>query len=230
MRSRQVLGDLAAADPFRVSRVLSVVLLLLPLATGAALAIFILSGIPLPVAAAGVAAIGATAWFAAAFVLPRAAKRKLGLRVRVGFWSGVVATFAYDATRYGLVSIAALSFRPFHVWRLFGATFVGSDAPDELQIAVGALFHLSNGVGFAVAYALLVPRPGLITGLIWAALLELAMVSLYPSWLQLRAIGEFLTVSIAGHAAYGSVLGLTARRLLRSAGNPPGLPVFGGSW
>ena len=40
------------------------------------------------------------------------------------------------------------------------------------------------------------------------------MLSIYPGWLHPRAFGEFVSVSMLGHVVYGSVLGITARRLL----------------
>jgi hypothetical protein len=46
--------------------------------------------------------------------------------------------------------------------------------------------------------------------------LEIAMFSIYPSWLHLQAVmQEFTIVSIAGHFAYGSVLGLFCNRFLK---------------
>ena len=52
-------------------------------------------------------------------------------------------------------------------------------------------------------------------GLAWAAVLELFMVSLYPGWLGLKPLDEFLSVSIFGHIVYGTVLGSVARRGLQ---------------
>jgi hypothetical protein len=43
------------------------------------------------------------------------------------------------------------------------------------------------------------------------------MVSVYPGWLGMKALDEFLSVSITGHVAYGLVLGWLARSLLRSS-------------
>jgi hypothetical protein len=56
-----------------------------------------------------------------------------------------------------------------------------------------------------------------LTGVAWAALLEVFMVTLYPGWLGLRALEEFLSVSIVGHAVYGVVLGATAGAWCRHA-------------
>jgi hypothetical protein len=46
------------------------------------------------------------------------------------------------------------------------------------------------------------------------------MATLYPAWLRIQMLGEFLEVSALGHVVYGSVLGLVAgagvRRLTRT--------------
>jgi hypothetical protein len=69
-----------------------------------------------------------------------------------------------------------------------------------------------NGVGLGVAYALVVKRPGPISGVLWGLGLELVMALLYPSWLRIRALEEFLTISIFGHVVYGFTLGMLGRR------------------
>lgn len=190
-------------------------LIVLPIATGAGLVTYILAGVSLPLAIGAVAAVGAGLWLAAMPRLSIAAKRNIRTRVGIGLCSGFLATVAYDLTRYGIVAVAGLTFRPFHVWSLFGAALIGERASEISKFVVGAGFHLANGLGFAIAYLLLVRRPSILTGLLWAGGLEFAMVLLYPRWLDLSRFGEFLTVSILGHAAYGCVLGLTARELLR---------------
>ena len=144
-----------------------------------------------------------------------AAKRSIRTRIGIGLRSGLLATFAYDFTRYGIVAVAGLTFRPFHALSLFGAALIGEEASETWRYVVGAGFHLANGLGFAVAYLLLIRRPGVLSGLVWAGGLEFAMLLLYPRWLDVGRFGEFLTVSVLGHAAYGCVLGLTARQLLR---------------
>ena len=46
--------------------------------------------------------------------------------------------------------------------------------------------------------------------------LEIAMFSIYPSWLHLQAVmQEFTIVSISGHLVYGAVLGLFCNRFLK---------------
>ncbi|MDA3626807.1 hypothetical protein OU415_15285 [Saccharopolyspora sp. WRP15-2] len=186
----------------------------LPLAGGAGLAVHILAGISLPLAAGVIVLFGVGVWL---LLLPRLrprVRRQVGVRVGVGALSGAVATVAYDLARYGAASIFSLSFQPFHVIRLFGELFLGSGAPVGAAVAVGFLYHLSNGVCFGIVYALVFWRPGALTGIAWGIALELCMALLYPAWLRIAVLQEFLAVSAAGHVIYGAVLGVLARRLL----------------
>jgi hypothetical protein len=45
-------------------------------------------------------------------------------------------------------------------------------------------------------------------------ILELAMVTVYPGWLDVKALNELISVSVVGHIVYGVVLGYTARKLV----------------
>ena len=59
-------------------------------------------------------------------------------------------------------------------------------------------------------------RPsGPVAGVAFALGLEACMVLLYPQWLRLQAVDEFLQVSIFGHVVYGVVLGFAARGEIR---------------
>ena len=180
------------------------------LSTGGALAVFILTGISLLVGMIAAAVLVAGAVVLARTRLPEPSRRLVRSQAVRGIAAGLLATAAYDLCRLAVVSLTGITYWPFDVFSRFGQLLVGEAAPAGVAVAVGTGYHYLNGVGFAIAYMLLVRRPGIVTGLAWAALLEVFMVSLYPGWLGLRALGEFLSVSIAGHAAYGVVLGATA--------------------
>jgi hypothetical protein len=205
----------------------------IPLATGAGLIVHILAGLSLWLAVAssfGLAVgIAALVWHR----LPSARRGDVRRRVLVGAGAGLLATFAYDGARLVIVSLVPMSFWPFDVLTLFGTLLAGPGAPPAVAFVVGTGYHLTNGICFGIAYTLIIRRPRILTGIAWAGILELLMVSLYPGWLNLRAMDEFLTVSILGHAAYGSVLGglgaLAFRRLemksipaMRSIAGRPG--------
>jgi hypothetical protein len=189
-------------------------LLVLPLATGASLVALIVLGLPLPVTMAALGAVSVAMW---GFAVTRATPGQrswLLQRVRVGIAAGIPALLAYDLARFGLVSLASLSFEPFHVLPLFGYALLGPGVSESTALVAGLAFHLANGLGFSIAFAIAVRRPTIIKGIAWALCLEAAMLALYPGWLGLSVTGELLPVSAAGHLAYGSVLGgVSARRL-----------------
>jgi hypothetical protein len=197
--------------PFR----LRIVLAGLPLATGAGLAAYLVLGVPLPVAATGMAVAGVAGWIGLLPALETAQRRWLIARCGAGLRAGALAILAYDATRYGVVAVASLSFEPFHVFSRFGQALLGSATGEPLASAAGAVFHIANGLGFAIAYALAIPRPTVRTGIAWALCLEVLMLALYPAWLGVSLAGELLPVSLAGHVAFGATLGVVTRRIAR---------------
>jgi hypothetical protein len=187
-------------------------LLLLPLAGGVGLVMHVLVDVSLPLAMAVLAALGASGWWWLHRRMTPAAAQRLRRRALAGLRIGVLATVAYDVVRYGIVAVFSLSFEPFHVIPIFGHLFIGANAPESLAWIVGFAYHLSNGIGFGIAYVLLFRRPHPVTGMLWGLGLELAMATLYPAWLRITAMQEFLTVSMIGHVTYGFVLGMLARR------------------
>jgi hypothetical protein len=192
-----------------------VALALLPLSTGAAVLATILIVPdsllwPTLVLAGGA---GATA-VVVARRLPPDARRAVGRRVRVGLIAGVAATAAYDVVRLGLVLATPWSVDPFAAFPLFGRLLLGAGIGPAAAWTAGTLFHIANGLGFAVGYTLVIRRPGPVSAVVWAMVLETFTILLYPDWLGVTAIGELFSVSVLGHLAYGLALGLLARRML----------------
>lgn len=155
---------------------------------------------------------GATA-LAVARGLPAPARRAIGRRVVIGLIAGAVATAVYDVVRYGLVTLLSWSVDPFRPFTLFGQLLVGRDAPGPALWAAGIAYHVLNGLGFAIGYTIVVRRPGLISAVVWAMVLETFTILLYPDWLGLTAVGEFYSMSMLGHVAYGLALGAVAMRM-----------------
>ncbi|MGL4609046.1 MAG: hypothetical protein ACRCYY_05085 [Trueperaceae bacterium] len=184
------------------------------LASGLGLLIYFLTGFSLRLALAVLFTVGLVAIIVTVQALPWEQRRMLRHRVRVGLLSGLLATLAYDISRFILVRVADFSLWPFDTFRLFGQLLVGVEAPQSLLFVVGTFYHFVNGIGFGLAYTLLIKRQGWLTGILWAMGLEVLMVSFYPGWLGLKALGEFLQISIFAHVIYGAVLGLCSYRLL----------------
>lgn len=184
------------------------------LASGGGLLVYIVSGISLrwTCLALGLAAVATGAVAVRRMALPRRAR--FTRRVAVGAMAGFVATVAYDVVRITLVELADMQLRPFEAWRLFGLALTGSDQSSTVVFLAGTAFHLCNGIAFGIAYTVAFGTRGPIAGIVWALVLETFMVSVYPGWLGLAALDEFLQVTIAGHLVYGGVLGWLARSLL----------------
>ena len=60
----------------------------------------------------------------------------------------------------------------------------------------------------------------LVSGLGWGLFLEAFQVALYPGWLNILAIREFVLSSLLGHLVYGTTLGAVGRTLLRNGFRP----------
>ncbi|GAA1614899.1 hypothetical protein GCM10009679_19140 [Saccharothrix algeriensis] len=187
------------------------------LASGAALLVYILSGVSLrwTFLSLGLAAVVVAT--AVIRRLPEPRRSRVLRRMAVGAVAGLAATLAYDAVRIALVEFAGLKLRPFEAWRLFGLALAGEDQSGPWVFWLGVAFHLCNGIAFGVAYTVAFGRRGIWPAIVWALVLESFMVSVYPGWLGLKALEEFLSVSITGHLAYGIVLGWLARHLLTSS-------------
>jgi hypothetical protein len=133
----------------------------------------------------------------------------------VGAISGLVATGIYDVVRYLLVRASNLTVNPFEAFKSFGSSLLAGSGFAASPWIVGSAFHILNGTCFGIAYTLAWGRSGARGGLLWALMLELLMMNVYPRWLGLDLSSEFMAVSIVGHAAYGMVLGSLAKRSIR---------------
>ena len=186
------------------------------LSTGAALLIYIIAGISLLAAAGLVIAAGV---LVAALIWRRADPRsqaQIRVLLRIGIISGVMATSAYDLSRFFLIEITGIAFWPFDIFNVFGQALVGAGYSGPWVRLAGLLYHFANGIGFALAYTIVAGKRGVWAGIVWAMILELMMVSIYPGWLGMQALNEFVQVSVLGHFVYGAVLGYSVRRMLAS--------------
>jgi hypothetical protein len=185
------------------------------LANGAAVLVYILAGVSLRWTAIALAVVAVAVGVVVVRRMSPQRRRRFARRVGVGAIAGFAATLAYDAARYGLVEVAGMTIKPFEAWRLFGVALTDVGQSSALAFAVGTAFHLSNGIGFGIAYTVAFGTRGPLAGIAFALVLETFMVSVYPGWLGLRALDEFLQVTIFGHVVYGATLGWLARSLLR---------------
>ncbi|WP_063127313.1 DUF6789 family protein [Nocardia fusca] len=185
------------------------------MATGAALLGYFLTGVPLWAGVGGTVGFAVGAWAVLYQYLTSESRVVLAHRVRIGLLAGAAATAAYDLSRYMLVAVSGSNVRPFAAWPLFGELLGAGPRTQSAALVVGFSYHLVNGLGFAVAFTVVLGDRGVLAGVAWALILEALMVSFYPGWLGMKALAEFVSVTIVGHVVYGIVLGFLSRRLVR---------------
>lgn len=141
---------------------------------------------------------------------------ELSRRLAVGLWAGGFATAVYDLAR---VPVAHAGVPVFKAISYFGTVILGVERPGLASEVVGWSYHFSNGVGFAMMYAVLVRRPGILGAVAWGVLLEAAMLSTpYAEVFGYRVSPAFLAVTISAHVCYGLGLWASARLLPGRAG------------
>jgi hypothetical protein len=201
-----------------IVRLLFAALGIAALFTGAALLLTILELLPLPLALALTAGGSAVLVTLAIRRLPSQDRARAKRRAIAGAVGGAVAVVVYDIVKGVLGELDPSPYNPFETLRVFGELMLGSGAATELKYAVGLGLHATNGILFGLGYAMLLGRDGrlspivaIATGVGWGIFLEAFQLLLYPEWLGIQLVYEFTYISLAGHLAYGLVLGLTAR-------------------
>ncbi len=190
-------------------------LVLLPLTSGLVLIAFAVFKLPVWPVTLGLVAFGIAVWTIVLSRLTGSERRHLVRHVGNGALAGLLATLAYDATRYGLVALMSWSISPFAAFERFGQAMLGAEATGPGVVVAGVAFHLTNGIAFGASYAIFVRRPSIATGIGWAVTLEILMLLVYPELLGAALPGEFLPMSLAGHLAFGATLGIFLRRRFR---------------
>lgn len=139
-------------------------------------------------------------------------RRLLLNRLLVGTVGGGLGLIAYDVGRWLIQALFPLDFDAFLPILSFGSLITGDPVTSVNAAIAGWAYHISNGWTFALVYALIVGPARWWYGLIWGGMLEGGMLLVYPVLFTQINYPPFLIVSIAGHALYGSVLGLYCQR------------------
>lgn len=122
-----------------------------------------------------------------------------------GVVGGVIGTAGYDVFRI-----------PFHVlgYRLlapidsYGVLILGADGSSALSGFVGWAYHVSNGVGFGVAYAVVALGRPWFWGIAWAMVLETATIATpFAGTYAIAGKWHIIAIAYAAHVAYGWPLG-----------------------
>lgn len=182
---------------------------------GASLVFAILTGLPLLYLLAVVLAAAVVILYTQREMLMQPAIRG---RAMTGFLGGLFGLIGYDLTRALVVSTGLSRIWGFDALQLFGELLVGANAPWLLIWGAGIGFHAINGLSFGAAYGIMAFGKPWWYGIGWALVLEAFMVTLYPGWLHVAAVGEFTSLTLLGHLVYGTVLGSTVATRSRYAG------------
>jgi hypothetical protein len=198
-------------------RIATVIAATCALFSGASLIVAVLAHWSLGVALAAAAVFAAAVAAFTVASVPVAARQEFARRALAGVLGGLAGVAAYDLVRFGLVAGLHLQVRPFEALPLFGALIAGYAPGSSASWIIGTAYHYLNGVLFGMSYGIALGRKAWTWGIVWALGLELLMLSLYPGWLRIpqALMGEFTLVSLSGHLAYGTALGLVTTRVLR---------------
>jgi hypothetical protein len=138
-----------------------------------------------------------------------------------GAAGGLFGTIGYDVFR---VPFAVAGVRLFAPIDSYGVLLMGAHRSSDLTGFAGWAYHLSNGVGFGIAYALVAYGRRQWWAVGWAMLLETAtVVTPFATMYGLRGKWDLIGVAYAAHVFYGLPLGYVVQRRLR----PPATRLLG---
>lgn len=139
----------------------------------------------------------------------RTGKHELHTRIVGGLWAGGFATLAYDVVR---LPVALAGIPVFKAISYFGTLITNQGAPTVASELAGWSYHLSNGIGFGLMYAVLLPRPRWWSAVLWGTVLEAAMLlTPYAEVFGYKLSSKFIAITLGSHIIYGLVLWATLR-------------------
>ena len=134
----------------------------------------------------------------------RRRKTEISERVMAGLWAGAFATLFYDVVR---VPISSSGVPVFKAISYFGTLLLGQTSPTLASEVAGWSYHLCNGIGFGLMYAVFVARPRLWSAVAWGVTLEAAMLlTPYAEVFGYRLSPQFIAISLGAHIVYGAAL------------------------
>lgn len=133
---------------------------------------------------------------------------RLAVALRAGVLGGIAGTLACDLFR---VPFAALGPRLFAPIGSYGVLLLGARSSSPWTGLAGWSYHLLNGIGFGVAFAILALGRRWWWGVAWGMVLETATIPY--SW-EHGLAGHWRLIGLAylAHVAYGASLGTIVER------------------
>ncbi|MGH7562380.1 MAG: DUF6789 family protein [Gemmatimonadales bacterium] len=132
--------------------------------------------------------------------------------LRLGIVAGVLATFAYDGSRWLMTSAGIFDYNGFVAIYIFGGWITGSDPSTPASAVAGWTYHFWNGISFGIFYAMLFGGRHWLIGVAYGMLMEAMMLGLFPLFLRVTNKADFIALSLIGHVFYGGVLGSIVER------------------
>ncbi|WIM99141.1 hypothetical protein ACTOB_002782 [Actinoplanes oblitus] len=135
----------------------------------------------------------------------------LRARIRVGAVAGALGTLGYDLAR---IPFALAGLRVFAPVETYGILVADASASSALTTTLGWLYHLSNGVTFGIAYAVLAARRPWPWGVGWGLLLEtVAILGPFATRYGLSGHPVPIVIAYGAHVCYGWPVGRLAQNL-----------------
>lgn len=157
------------------------------------------------------------AWFLATtlpsvIALVVVAFRAGGLRstLALGAAGGVLGTIGYDVFRVPFVVSGLRLFAPIES---YGVLLTGAHSSRPATAFAGWCYHLANGVGFGIAYGMVMRGRNRWWGVLWALVLETATVATpFATMYGLRGKWDIIGIAYAAHVFYGLPLGYVVEK------------------
>lgn len=181
--------------------------------TGIALVLHILTGISISLFL--VLLVGCFVVLTKSQVLALPDYKSIASNVRIGVISGASGLLVYDTSRLLLYSTNVVETHPFEAFNIFGLGIIGTEYSGALTLSAGVIFHVLNGILFAIAFTFAIKKLDWKSGLLAGLGLELAMLAFYPKWLGISNMADFTLMSVIGHSGYGLAVGGVAKGLNR---------------
>jgi hypothetical protein len=127
----------------------------------------------------------------------------------LGAVGGLLGTAAYDLVR---VPFALFGYRLLSPIDSYGLLLLNAHHSSPVSGWAGWLYHLGDGVGFAIAYAVIARGRAWWWGLLWGSTLE--TISLLTPLAGLYGISgkpDVIALACGGHLAYGAAVGLVVQ-------------------
>lgn len=146
----------------------------------------------------------------ASVVARRGDDERLHTALVAGTIGGLIGTAGYDLFRLPFMVAGYRLLAPIDS---YGVLLLGAPSSNALTGFAGWAYHVSNGVGFGIAYAVVALGRRWWWGLLWAMVLESATVlTPFVDTYALRGKWALIGIAYAAHVCYGVPLGRWVER------------------